>query len=598
VFVFDCRRMVTDAELAEEEQRLGTWPRRLLYIPTLTSYEWEDGNVYGGHRCPKYAAITYTWGRWRIEDPIAARSAKALPIKFESKASSWEIPAIEPSHFDVDEFRNILEVARTRIPKELQRDKWKWKPPQFAWLDVACIDQTSHNPRSDAEIGRQAMIFKGAQIVYAWLAKTDHESLENGLKTLFEFGEITYDEARGSWGDAAVMTETEHLQRTREALSALENILKDKWFSSLWTLQEAHLRSDAVILSRKGETYIKDWADASLRDLFDCGRDIDLYLRRKLVTNSSLTKADAKRFNDSLSLIQRCGISALALMGKNDMAAYRSTVNREMTHEVDQFYAIQQIFGLRLGKTSLDAHFKTATSLSELQEQFSKEMLRCQPFCSALFVHSTEAEEGKGWMIGRDIVIPEVHMFDNIVPDWLDGIQVKAAASFTSECVHGVSIARFSGLTCSFSELEAACTRVYELKQVAKPKPVSVRRPVLHVCPDNCLEMRKINVRWKDFIPALTEVPIAAQQELQQKLRNAFSSEGLQVLCMGYRSASKYQVGLLMVHRTHTKGFKYWRRIALLSWSTFDTDTLGAWCEDYEFLHGRSGWKVTSDYFG
>lgn len=40
------------ASLDEEEVALGSWPRRLLHVKSLTSYEWQLGNVYGGVAAP------------------------------------------------------------------------------------------------------------------------------------------------------------------------------------------------------------------------------------------------------------------------------------------------------------------------------------------------------------------------------------------------------------------------------------------------------------------------------------------------------------------------------------------------------------------
>ena len=248
--------MVSDKELVEEEQRLGVWPRRLLHVETLTSHEWEDGNVYGGYISPRYNAITYTWGRRRIEDPKGPDSVSALPIKF--KGPGWRIPSIKPSHFTVDEFRNILKVATTHIPKDKLLSQTNWQPPEFVWVDIACIDQSESNPRSDAEIGRQAIIFRHADVVYTWLTTTRHQNFAKNLKILFEFKSFDH---LGIWNDTA-MAETQHLPEARRASSALTNILSDLWFSSLWTLQEAYLRPDAIILSRKGETYPLFFADA------------------------------------------------------------------------------------------------------------------------------------------------------------------------------------------------------------------------------------------------------------------------------------------------------------------------------------------------
>lgn len=50
--------------LIEDEDALGDWPRRLLHVPTMTSFEWAPGNYYGSTQEPSYNATSYTWGRW------------------------------------------------------------------------------------------------------------------------------------------------------------------------------------------------------------------------------------------------------------------------------------------------------------------------------------------------------------------------------------------------------------------------------------------------------------------------------------------------------------------------------------------------------
>lgn len=45
--------------------------------------------------------------------------------------------------------------------------------------------------------------------------------------------------------------------------AAVEQLLRDPWFSSLWALQEAYLRDDAVLLSQSGEGDISSqWTTA------------------------------------------------------------------------------------------------------------------------------------------------------------------------------------------------------------------------------------------------------------------------------------------------------------------------------------------------
>lgn len=87
-----------------EEQALGNWPRRLLYLPTMTSYAWQSGNVYGPVKSPEYNAITYTWGRWKLGDGTKLH-VRALEIH----RIAWNVPRIDEDHFTATEMYNVLQ---------------------------------------------------------------------------------------------------------------------------------------------------------------------------------------------------------------------------------------------------------------------------------------------------------------------------------------------------------------------------------------------------------------------------------------------------------------------------------------------------------
>ena len=109
-----------------------SWPRRLLHIQTLRSYEWQPGNIYGGYRNPGYNALSYTWGRWQLcEDEPPEISAIRV------KGTSWSIPRIDPAHFTAEKFAAV--IADTADPHPSETDA---SGVDFLWLDVACIDQS------------------------------------------------------------------------------------------------------------------------------------------------------------------------------------------------------------------------------------------------------------------------------------------------------------------------------------------------------------------------------------------------------------------------------------------------------------------------
>lgn len=93
-------------QLHKEEEALGAWPRRLLHVPSLTSYEWQPGSCYGPASSPAYNAITYTWGRWRLGDN-QAQSVQAINVS----GVPWKIPTVQPNLFTDSQSLHVVQQA-------------------------------------------------------------------------------------------------------------------------------------------------------------------------------------------------------------------------------------------------------------------------------------------------------------------------------------------------------------------------------------------------------------------------------------------------------------------------------------------------------
>lgn len=137
---------------AAEEEQLGRWPRRLLHVPSMTSFPWQPGNIYGNTVEPKYNILTYTWGRWRLQDSDEhASEVESLKIA----GVPWDIPKISPAHFNADQFLSVIRgISRPLDDGNMSADG---PGVDFIWLDIACIDQRDNEPDSAAEVGRQAV---------------------------------------------------------------------------------------------------------------------------------------------------------------------------------------------------------------------------------------------------------------------------------------------------------------------------------------------------------------------------------------------------------------------------------------------------------
>ncbi|KAF2727383.1 hypothetical protein EJ04DRAFT_595250 [Polyplosphaeria fusca] len=114
-------------------------------IKRRTEDEYMDptGKVY---QKPRYSILTYTWGRFRKD------GEPALLVK----GTEWAILPIDPEYFTVDAFQRLVEC-------HLGSDNIEW-----AWIDVACINQTANSSENADEVGHQASIFDKAAAVFVW----------------------------------------------------------------------------------------------------------------------------------------------------------------------------------------------------------------------------------------------------------------------------------------------------------------------------------------------------------------------------------------------------------------------------------------------
>ncbi|KAL8917732.1 MAG: hypothetical protein Q9208_007784 [Pyrenodesmia sp. 3 TL-2023] len=278
----------------------------------MTSRRWSPGNSYEGVVEPKYAILSYTWGRF--EKPGHPR----LRIG----GIDWDIPSVDPAHFTVADLSRLL----AQIGSEYD----------YVWIDIACIDQRREKDKMQ-EIGRQAMIFKGARQGYVWLNKYDPAIIQGYVQTLMRYG---YEMVDGP---------TELLQAAEAIVNALVAILQDPWFSSLWTLQESVLQRFALLLNKSGLPITTDgpWigaspatelaAIASVCEL--TGRMIDLGIRAEQAADpSAIQTARVERMRSLRSTINRSGLDFTLCSNPN--VQYAAAIYRQTSRPEDRIYAI------------------------------------------------------------------------------------------------------------------------------------------------------------------------------------------------------------------------------------------------------------------
>lgn len=375
-------------EQAEFEAHLGHWPRRLLHVPTMTSYCWQPGNIYGSSLAPLYNAITYTWGRWELRNVDQCPAIRALDIQ----GVEWAIPRIDPEHFSQEDFMAAINRAVQAVPNFAAKTKQaglSQERIEFLWLDIACIDQRRNSPDGTAEVGRQADIFRGAHNVFVWLTTFSGLQLTENLTAI--------SIPRGLDPNARLPRPLDTIQQSLELLT------RDPWFSSLWTLQEAFIRQDALFLARDGQLA----ADAVLavvdglnfpfcfRVLVRICSDLVRFINEEVWDLNSETTVEASTRHQTL--VRRIGVTS-GLQEGNPLAAFIASGQRTTSREPDRVYGIQQVFGFRLGSTAVGASQRDFTR-SELEVQLGQEIIKRFPLMSQLFVTVEPVEFGKNWHI-------------------------------------------------------------------------------------------------------------------------------------------------------------------------------------------------------
>ncbi|KAL6410759.1 hypothetical protein AUP68_07191 [Ilyonectria robusta] len=281
----------------------------------MRSCPWGPGNVYCSFKEPQYNALSYTWGRGVLDD-TQRPEVQSLDVS----GTTWRIPRVDPDHFQTDAFHHAIRQA-TRLYGQnkvsgmtvaLAADDTR--SVDFIWVDVACIDQRL-NSESMLEIGRQATIFRKASAVYIWLNHTtiaELSELASSTESLAIKPDDTFEllikETRllESKGESYVVPENFQPSMLKplgidhgwleQIQVILNNIRREPWFTSLWTLQEAFLRKDACLLSQDAV-----WVSRSLVGDFTNPED------RKALYSLAVVIGEFEDLRLYLERLSRCG---------------------------------------------------------------------------------------------------------------------------------------------------------------------------------------------------------------------------------------------------------------------------------------------------
>jgi hypothetical protein len=346
----------------------------------MTSVEKDGDCTYLGTEAPQYAIITYTWGRF-----AADRGCPALPID----GVTWDIPPVQETCFSVASFQHVIgEIG----------EEYTW-----LWLDVACIDQEDEEVKT-SEISRQVGIFYGATAAYAWLHSLDSDALGRALSYLSEVADYkrhTHDAAKADILRFYEL-ELEHISQ------ALRPIFEDPWFTSLWTLQEAILRRDAILLASDGNDISDDGPSAPdygycrrIKSLNDCCQVISQNVQS--VAARLPTGARKELAEDIIFSIEKAGFNFNDATNPN--VQYSWARHRQTKDPKDRIYAIIGIYDVVL-RGSFQPLPPSQVSREDLELAFGLALNHANPWLAQCFVHLKRPKLGRSFCISQDSVVP------------------------------------------------------------------------------------------------------------------------------------------------------------------------------------------------
>lgn len=508
----------------------------------MTSFEWRPGNKYGHTAEPAYNVVSYTWGRYELRGAMLP-DVRAIDIQ----GLMWNVPRIHPAHFSAQNFKRLIQKATTyqcRMARYLKPDCLQ---TEYLWLDVACIDQHDES-RKMSEIGRQATIFKHAETALIWLTSHHTEQLASVLETFARaIGDVTES--------ATTVSLTGSLTT---AAGALDLLLQDPWFSSLWTLQEAFLRKDALLLSTQGECVSigEIYAEVDLRVLTVCCVPVCLVPASDIQEMLHLDEmADIVRLRD---LVQKSGLGLLH--SDSPLALYTCAQFRNTMYALDRIYGIMQIFEFRLGSAAEGVEHKSFTLL-ELEDQLGAALLEKWPIKSQLHIHTKPATYGRSWRVSETSELPEVA---SEMEDDLDDQDV-GHCHFSTQRIGNALWGHFKGKVCQLADL-AAVWKVWSDHHPRRAWPfTSSTNPLQQIALDatDALRAAPASLHALNQLVQKDETP----HELCWTLVQMFGDR-IVVLSLGQRKAGK---GLLLISE-EVDSFVYWHRIGICYWKAYETD--------------------------
>lgn len=454
---------------------MGDWPVRLLHVSSLESLEWKPGNMYGSFKEPRYAILSYTWGRWEQPEDQTPR----YPT-LQVSGTNWEVPAIDPILFTPTEFERVLRKASEMASCDL------------IWVDIACINQTVDSPEKAKEIGRQARIFRNADQAFIWLlseqkepshSSAPYEQSHRDLFRLLERSSLRAEASYQNWlsgntvlkpGGDDESAEKEELSFNTMAFDWIADATKSislltqiPWFSSLWTLQEAFLKPDSIFLDREGSKVLSEKGD-----VFTLQYMLAFCKQLHQAMSIAMLPLAMKGVRDTVVVMQRVLVNKIqdagleALADRDRLTLYKCAHLRKAKDPLDKIYGIMQVWDFQLGKSAPVVDAARKWTLEELELDLGKQLVSRFPVESQLHLHMLAPKSQlwrQSWRISGRSVTPQ-HGLSMSASGHIDGLVDRHSSQLGIRRAKGIVYGHFKGKSCPFETLRQACVCISDSK--------------------------------------------------------------------------------------------------------------------------------------
>jgi len=224
-------------------------PQDCPYFPLICTLETESRE---GGAMRDYAALSYHWG------PVSENGRlyllpEGLPGRIDE--ADWGSKARGAIRVPIRDnlFRALLRLRRHDRPVAL-------------WVDNLCIDQHNNIEKSE-QLNNMAKIYHYARNVCVWLGEGDDEGKSDRAMAFIP-----------SIMDFAVLDRYVKDKQQAANWNALSELMRDRWFSRRWVVQEISLADSATVHCGGETVHWSDFADAvsllasnqeSIKSLFD-----------------------------------------------------------------------------------------------------------------------------------------------------------------------------------------------------------------------------------------------------------------------------------------------------------------------------------------